>query len=508
MSLIGINNLGVTLGTPLFSNLSLTISAEDRLGIVAANGRGKTTLLRVLAGLLDPTTGAMQRARALKSGYMEQDVPARLLHLTFRQAVLDALPSEERDYEGWRVDIAMDALQVPEDLRETPVGHQSGGWQRLALLARLSVADLDLLLLDEPTNHLDLSKILILEQWLAELPRGKAVVMTSHDRAFLDTVTNRTLFLRHPVAECFALPYTKAKAALVEFDEARDRKFQKDMKAAEQLRRQASKLYNIGVNSGSDLLVVKTRQLRDRALRLENKAEAAHKERSAGAIQLASGENHARVLIRLNQLEVSTPDGRLLFKSGPLFIGRGDRIALLGANGAGKSCFIERLRQAIDDTDASGNDDAIRPTASLKAGYMDQALTMLANGDTPLKTITGRFTLSEQRARALLSACGLSIEQQTRPLGALSGGQKARLALLVLRLLEPTFFLLDEPTNHLDLDGQEALRDELLSENVGALIISHDRAFVRETANRFWLIENRRMREVDDPETFFSSLVP
>lgn len=506
MSLITLNTLGVTLGAPLFASLSLTLQPGDRLGIVAGNGRGKSTLLSVMAGAMEPTSGEILRSRSVRIGFMEQDVPPHLLTLSLREAILDAVPEDERDYESWRADIALDELQVPEDLRDKPMKEQSGGWQRLALLARLAMADPDVLLLDEPTNHLDLGKILALERWLAGLPRAKAVVMTSHDRAFLDAVTNRTLFLRHPQSETFALPYSTARQALEEADAARERKFQKDMKTADQLRRQAAKLNNIGINSGSDLLVTKTKQLRERAERLESKAEMAHRDRSAGVIQLNSGENHARVLVRIDPLEVTTPDGRLLFRTGPLFIGKGDRIVLLGVNGAGKSRFVERLRQALDQSGQAGQDPLIRPTASLKPGYMDQALAMLSETDTPLQTLSSRFSLSEQRARSLISACGLTIEQQQRPLSALSGGQKARLALLVLRLLEPTFFLLDEPTNHLDIDGQEALRGELLAEDTAALIISHDRSFVRETGNRFWLIDRRRLVEVDSPEDFFELL--
>lgn len=507
MSLMTLNNLGVTLGTPLFDALSLTLQPGDRLGVVAANGRGKSTLLRVMAGLLEQTSGDILKARSLKVGFMEQDVPARLVPLTFRDAILEALPADERDYEAWRADIAMDELQVPEDLREKPLRQQSGGWQRLALIARLAISDPDVLLLDEPTNHLDLAKILNLERWLAALPRATAVVMTSHDRSFLDTATNRTLFLRQPRSEVFALPYSLARKALEEADEAMDRKFQKDMKTADQLRRQAAKLNNIGINSGSDLLVTKTKQLRERADKLEGKAEVAHRERSAGVIQLASSEIHARVLVRIDPLEVSTPDGKSLFKTGPLFIGKGDRIVLLGANGAGKSRFVERLRQAIAQSgDINRQDPSIRPTASLKPGYMDQALALLKEAETPLDTLTKRFSLSDQRVRSLLSGCGMTIERQQRPVSSLSGGQKARLALLVLRLLEPTFFLLDEPTNHLDIEGQDALRGELLAEETAALIISHDRTFVRETGNRFWVIDRRKLAEVDSPEGFFTDL--
>jgi ATPase subunit of ABC transporter with duplicated ATPase domains len=175
--------------------------------------------------------------------------------------VLQALPEDQQLNESWRVDMVLEALDVPDAMRERPVGQLSGGWQRLAMLARVSVTEPDVLMLDEPTNHLDLGKIARLEDWLNALPRDMPVIISSHDRAFLDaTVTNRTLFLRPEQSAIFALPYSAARAALDEADASDERRYQRDLKTAQQLRQQAAKLNNIGINSGSDLLVVKTKQ--------------------------------------------------------------------------------------------------------------------------------------------------------------------------------------------------------------------------------------------------------
>lgn len=503
MSLLTLNALGVTLGAPLFQNLDLTLLPGDRLALVAANGRGKSTLLNVLAGRLEPSEGTITRARSLTLSFMEQEVPPHLMPLSLRDAVAEALPADIRDYDQWRADIVLDEIGVPEELRDRPVNEQSGGWQRLMLIARLALAESDLMLLDEPTNHLDLAKIVLLERWLNGLAADRAVVIASHDRTFLDRVTRRTLFLRHPESRIFALPYTEARAALAEEDLARSRKFEKDMKTVEQLRRQAAKLNNIGINSGSDLLTVKTKQLRDRARRIEEEAEAAHRERSAGLVALGGGEASARVLIRFAPFEERLPDGTLLFRSGPLFLCRGDRIVLLGQNGAGKSRLMARIQRAIA---GGGDDSAIQPTPSLQPGYMDQALALLAGAKTPLGAVVRLFALGEQRARSLLAGAGIAIEKQEKPLDRLSGGQKARLALLLLRLTEANFLLLDEPTNHLDIDGQESLAADLAAEGRAALLVSHDRAFVRAAGNRFWLIADRRLQEVEGPEEFFRSL--
>ncbi len=502
MTLINLRNFGATLGAPLFSNLNLTVDSADRLGIVAANGRGKTTLLNCIAGRLEPTTGDITRARGLRVGYVEQYVPPNLLDVSFYDAVLRALPKEQIDSESWRVDVTLDSLSVPAEMRERTLAQLSGGWQRLAMLARIWVTEPDILMLDEPTNHLDLAKIALLEDWLNALPRDVAVLIASHDRAFLDAVSNRTLFLRQEQSQVYALPYSRARAALGEADASEERRYQKDMKTAQQLRKQAAKLYNLGVNSGSDLLTVKTKQLKARAERLEDAARPGYQERSAGAIKLANRGTQAKILVTLEDASVETPDGTLLFKTGRRWICQGDRIVLLGANGAGKTRLVEMIRSAIADQFALG---AIKATPSLVLGYSDQSLSNLGQDDTPLGVVTRLFELGEQRARTLLAGAGMNIEMQSRPVGRLSGGQKARLAMLVLRLTNPNFYLLDEPTNHLDIDGQEALEAELTEGEASCLLVSHDRSFVRSVGNRFWLIDRKRLVEVDSPEEFFEA---
>jgi len=503
MTLINIRNLGVTLGAPLFSGLNLIVNAGDRIGLVAANGRGKSTLLRCLAGTMEPSEGEITRSRGLTVGHVEQDVPQALMDRPFHAAVLEALSDDQRLTESWRVDVALESLEVPEALRQRPLKHLSGGWQRLAMLARVLVTDADVLLLDEPTNHLDLARIARLENWLNALPREMPVVISSHDRAFLDATTRRTLFLRPEQSQVFSLPYTPARAALRAADASDERRYQRDLKTAQQLRQQAAKLNNIGINSGSDLLLSKTRQLKQRAGKLEDTAKPAHLERSAGRIKLANRTTHAKVLVTLDDATVETPDGRLLFRTGKQFIRKGDRIVLLGPNGAGKTRLVAMLRAAIEDPDTA--QPGIKATQSLVLGYCDQALAGLVDADTPMRTIV-RHDVGDQRARALLAGAGLSIEMQGRPISRLSGGQKARLGMLLLRLTQPNFYLLDEPTNHLDIEGQEALEDELMDHQASCLLVSHDRNFVRTVANRFWLIDRKKLVELEGPEKFFASV--
>ena len=230
MTLITIRNLGVTLGAPLFSRLNLVVNAGDRIGLVAANGRGKTTLLRCIAGAMEASEGEITRSRGLTVGYVEQNVPEALMDRPLHAAVLETLSVEAQQSEGWRVDVALEQLEVPEAIREMPLKHLSGGWQRFAMLARVLVTEAEMLLLDEPTNHLDLARIGQLESWLNALPREMPVVIASHDRAFLDATTNRTLFLRPEQSQMFSLPYTPARAALREADASDERRYQRDLR--------------------------------------------------------------------------------------------------------------------------------------------------------------------------------------------------------------------------------------------------------------------------------------
>ncbi len=499
MTLLAARALSLTIALPLFTDLTFAVTEGDRIGLVAANGRGKSSLLGLLSGDAEPTSGEITRARGLKSALVLQDVPPAILPLTFRAAVLAALTPEQAEEESWRVDIVLDDLQVPEAFRDTPLAALSGGWQRTALLARAAITEPDLYLLDEPTNHLDLSRIGILQDWLAALPRDVGVIITSHDRAFLDQATNRTLFLRADRSRFFPLTYSHAKTELGKADEADERRFDNDLARADQLRRQAAKLKNIGINSGSDLLITKTKQLTERAAKIEASARPAHKEGSAGAIKLTNSGTHAKALVALNEAIITTPDGRELFRTGQKWIEKGDRVVLLGANGAGKTQMIRAVLAAIQ-----GADGAIKSVPTLSLGYSDQMLSQLPDKATPFDLVT-RQTQADSTARNLLAGAGVKTDWQGKPVAKLSGGQKARLAMLLLRLSAPNFYLLDEPTNHMDIEGQEALEGELLTQGATCLLVSHDRHFVRAVGSRFWQIIGKRLTEVEGPEAFFAS---
>ncbi len=490
MRFITLRQVGVSTSEPLFQNLSLTIGEGCRMGIVAGNGGGKTTLLRCITGLAEPTEGEITCSRGMRLGFVEQDVPAALFDQTLFECLRSALPADQQTDE-WRVDVLLASFEVPEELHQRPIRALSGGWQKLALIARAFAAEPDALLLDEPTNHLDLSKIQFLERWLAENAGRMPMVIVSHDRRFLDASTSHTLFLRAKVSKLYAHAYSTARNLLSDDDEADQTKLEQDLKEANRLRRSANELKNIGINSGCDNALKKAKQVAARAAEIKNNLKEPHKERT-GQIRLSSRDTHARVLLSLDDVLVRTPDGKVLFKTGKLKVFQGDRIVLLGANGAGKSQLVKLIHRAFADP---ANAEAVQFSPTVVVGYADQQMTQLPDHETPFDIITNRFRLGDQRSRTLLAGAGFPVDRQNCPIKAFSLGQKARLGMLVLRLTEPNFYLLDEPTNHVDIPGQEKLESEILAQNATCLLVSHDRSFVNAIGTRFLRIENGKLSE-------------
>ena len=493
MATISLRDVGVQTPRLLFQDITLTIAAGDRIGLVAGNGAGKSTLLRSIAGQAEPGSGSVALSRGLRIGFVEQDVPATLLPLPMAEAVRRALPAAAREHEAWRVGAVLDEFEAPAEFYDRPVAALSGGWQRLMLLARVWITQPDALLLDEPTNHLDLAKITLLEAWLNGPASRTPMVIASHDRSFLDACTNRTLFLRPEISRIYAHPYSRARPLLDADDAAQDRKYAKDLKEAERLRRNAGELRNVGVNSGSDLLQKKSKYLNERAERIEQALRPAHVDRAAD-IRLASRDSHAKVLVAIQKLAVCAPDGRLLFRIDKLDVRQGDRVVVMGPNGAGKSQLMRLLRRACSE-DVPG----LRVSPSAVLGYADQVMSQLPDAQTPHRFIAGQYGLGDQRSTALLAGAGFSVVAQGRPIGLLSPGQKARLGLLSLRLTAPNLYLLDEPTNHVDIAGQEQLEAEILEHAATGILVSHDRSFVRAVGTRWLQIEGRGSRVSDTP---------
>jgi len=504
MASIQLNNVGAIAQTELFKNLSLSVSNGESVGLIAANGRGKTTLLRFLAGQTEPSTGQIVFSRGARVGYVEQEIEPEHLDQTAYEFVASALTEEQRDYESWRVDVALAEFQLPEAQYHATLRTLSGGWRRLIMIARVWLTEPDILLLDEPTNHLDLTKIVQLENWIKQTSAQVPMIVASHDRAFLDSCTNRSLFLRPGISRYFSIPYSEARVALEQEDVAAEKVLVKEQKQAKQLREQAAKLNNVGINSGSDLLQTKAKQLRKRASDIEDNLKDLHKERH-GDITLANRGTHAKVILSFENAEVSAPNGDRLFGIEKVLIHAGDRVVILAENGAGKSQLIKKVHRAFL---IEGAETGIWVTPSTVLGYADQEISQLPVDETPENFILQHKGVGNSRCRSLLANIGFEFEKQSKPIGHLSYGQRSRLALLSLRLIEPNFYLLDEPTNHVDIPGREMLESEIIEKGATAIIVSHDREFARSVGTRYFEIDKKRKRlvEVASPEPFFERM--
>lgn len=502
MTQVTVQNLSVSFAHDLFQDVNFVLADGDRIGIIGNNGGGKTSLLKCIAGLLEPTHGVVTLPKKVRLAYVPQAVPPHLETLTLRDAVFEAIPVEERDSLGWRAEMVLDSFGTPDSLYDRPLPQLSGGWRRIALIARAWAIDPDLLLLDEPTTHLDLLKIFILEKWLAREVGNIPLMVASHDRRFLDMCTNRTLFLRPRDSIMYSYPYSRSRELLGESDRALESRKARELKEVQRLRQSAHNLRQIGVNNYSAAALRKSIQIAKRAESMADAVPETHVEPRRD-IKLTSRDTHAKRMIGIENIVISQPDGTALFSIGKLEVWQGDRVVLLGRNGTGKTCFVKRLLSAFADPERARN-DGVSIAPSVVMGYIDQNMSHLPEEDEIGHYVSG--LVGRDRTTPLLIGAGFPISQHTQRIASLSSGQRARLALLALRLAEPNLYLMDEPTNHIDILGQEQLEAEVIEHAATAVLVSHDRAFVEETGSRFVVIDEELLFEVESPEPFYQAL--
>ncbi len=476
----------------LFCDLDLAISVGDRLALVGHNGSGKSTLLSLLGGAVVPDSGEIAKKRGLVLAVVEQFLPVRLAPKSVVMAVAEMAPGQEH----WRAEALLAQLGFTEVEFNLQVGALSGGQQNRLMFARALVVEPDLLLLDEPTNHLDLATLVLFEKLLCEFRGG--FLLVSHDRAFLDGVSQQTLFLRDERLYRFSCPYTQAREELLMMDEAHARTRAAEERKIDALKASAKRLATWGKVYDNEDLARRAKSMEKRIDRLEEKKTFVT--RGSGLdLDLQLGDTRAKQIVAMEDLTIDIA-ARELFRVDDLVIRPGERVALLGHNGVGKTTFIKELVTAFS---SEGTKYRYSPQTSL--GYYDQELDEVSGEETMLMFVRNRIQSDEQRIRQHLIKAGFPYSEHEKRVSRMSGGERARLLFVVLAMLRPNFLVMDEPTNHIDIDGKEQLEQQLLSSDATLLITSHDRRFLETVASRYLWINEGRLEEIHNPALFFTS---
>jgi ATPase subunit of ABC transporter with duplicated ATPase domains len=504
--LLSCRRLGHGAGTKtLFQDLSFSVNKGDKIGLNGHNGCGKSTLLKLLAGDIQPDDGEINRRGGLRLGVVEQFLPEGLAGLDLERAVLERIPAADRDELAYRAAVTLTNLGFQDPQFALAVSDLSGGQLNRLMLARALVNDPDLVLFDEPSNHMDLATLAMLERYLAD-EIACAFVLVSHDRALLDGVTNRPLILRDERTYAFDLPYSAARQALTEMDIAAAATRADEEKKIAGLRASAKRLAIWGKVYDNEKLARKAKTMEKRVARMEQ-AKTFVTRGSGLALTLDSSGSRSNRMLRLGDLTVTPPGAPdvPLFHIDEVVIRPGDRVALLGHNGCGKTSLLTLIVNAFQ----TEGDEHILFSPQARIGYYDQELNEVETdgvAQTMLEFLRKKTQAQETSIRNGLINAGFAYLDHDRRISVLSGGERARLMFLRLRLNRPNFLIMDEPTNHIDIDGKEELEAQLSESGATLLMTSHDRRFIDNVATRFLLVTDGGLREIHDPEMFYASV--
>jgi ATPase subunit of ABC transporter with duplicated ATPase domains len=329
------------------------------------------------------------------------------------------------------------------------------------------------------------------------------MLIVSHDRAFLNRVTTRTLFLRADGAHAFKTPFSVARQSLLERDAADARRRSIEEKEIKRLEETCAR-YKVWAQKNDEF--DKKRKIVERRIeRLEGAKTKVYVARER-RLELGESEMEAKVSLRVEGLTVRTPDERALFNIERLAVRAGDRIALLGTNGAGKSTLLAALAREFAAKDVHYDGKAqVRFNPGARLAVFDQAMSDLPLDASLIAYMTQVDGVGEREAIQALIKAGFPHRRMEQAISLLSFGERARLKFLRLKAERPNFYLLDEPTNHLDIEGQEDLESQLAEADVSCVFVSHDRYFTRSAATRFLEIRRGKLVEVEDPDEFFDA---
>ena len=511
MSLLAAAALGKQVGARfLFRDAEFTLAEGVRVGLIGANGTGKTSLFRIILGD-DDHEGTLSRKRGLRIAALEQD-PKFPSDCTVREAVVSADPEladlehQMRDihhrlehagedsarllaklsdietrfearggYEvEHRADRILEGIGFPAERHDELMETLSGGERGRVAFARLLMMEPDLWLLDEPTNHLDIDGILFLEQFLIE--SKASAILVSHDRTFLDRLSSETWEIEGGKFWRYPAPYTRARELREERITAARREYENQ---AAYIDKEAEYIRRYGAGQRAKQAAGRKKRL-DRLDRLQRPEERAR----VMDLDLSAGESPGAMILKLRDLSAGYGD-RVLFKDLTLDVERGEVIGVAGPNGAGKTTLLKAL---LGEVSPLGGE--IHWGKRVRRGILTQHETFEDEDSTPYKFLRAAAPMrTEQQLRNLLGAMLFVGNDVDKPLRVLSGGERKRLMLTRLLIEGNNVLLLDEPTNHLDVPSREALELALAVYDGTLIVVSHDRYFVEQIADRMIWIE-------------------
>lgn len=509
----------------LFDNIKVTLNSGDTVGLVGRNGEGKTTLLRLLAGLEKPSEGIISWKKNVRIGYLNQ-IPDyendtsvyQCLKSVFQElnAISEQLETIENKmaediesittlmsrygelqtyYEengGYEIDAKIRKVTYGlniDHLLDTEWGNLSGGERTKVGLAQMLIKSTDLLLLDEPTNHLDIKSI----EWLANYIENfdGATVIVSHDRYFLDETVDQIIEIDQKMLHIYNGNYSnfveeREKRLLVEFEayKTQQKKIKKMKESIKQLRTWASQA------KPPNAAMYRRAKSMEKALNRIERLEKPTLDSKKMNMKLEEGK---RVSNRVIEMEnVAKGYDYLLFENVNMLVRRGEHVAIIGDNGTGKSTLL-KIILGLTSVDAG----AIKTANNLKIGYLSQHEFESDNDDTLLNTIRGKVNVTEGEARHILANFMFYGKDVFKKVKDLSGGEKIRLRWAQIVNTDYNLLVLDEPTNHLDIDAKETIEDALLNFEGSIITVSHDRYFLNKLFNTTYLFKNKTLEKFE-----------
>ena len=516
--MLTIHNLSFSFGgRTLYENVSLQIKPKDKIGLIGLNGTGKSTLLRLIVGEYQPESGSISKSKDCTIGFLNQDLLSyqtdepilqvamqaferqnliqeqinailKKIETDYNDALVEQLSHLQEEFamlDGYSLQAKAEAVLeglgfATQDLQK-PLKHFSGGWRMRVMLAKLLLQKPALLILDEPTNHLDLPSIQWIEEYLADYEG--AVLVVSHDRDFLDNICETIVEIAQKKLHIYSGNYSDYVEQKAEREEIQRNAYENQQAMIRQTERFITRFR---------AKASKARQVQSRIKALERleKIEEVKDENVKLHFRFTFSQHSGRQVVELKNINKSYGDLKIL-ENTSIQIERGDKIALVGANGKGKSTLLRILlgTEPFDGERKLGYNVKM----TYYAQHQVEALTMTNDLLQELRQ-TGT-TRTEAELRTILGCFLFSGDDVFKKIKILSGGEKSRVALAKTLLSDANFLLLDEPTNHLDMISVNILAQALRNYEGSFVVVSHDRNFIRKIANKIWYIENHQIKE-------------